>query len=160
MEDAVHQFFERRLRRTGWRINIVAYTCYGAPGWVRVMCRVLIGRPDTRQRSRLEKVRGWRSFTTLPAKHVTVTIEAGGVRHETQTDRSGFIDTVVEAELPPGWGSVRLSMPDAEAVEAPVRILDPAVRFGILSDIDDTVMVTTLPRPLLAAWNTFVLDEH
>ena len=41
-----------------------------------------------------------------------------------------------------------------------MRIIDPAVRFGIVSDVDDTVMVTTLPRPLLAAWNTFVLDEH
>ena len=63
IEDAVHQLVERRLRRTGWRINIVAYTGYGAPGWVRVMCRVLLGRPDTRQRGRLDKVRGWRSFT-------------------------------------------------------------------------------------------------
>jgi phosphatidate phosphatase APP1 len=45
-------------------------------------------------------------------------------------------------------------------VEAPVRIIDSEVRFGVLSDIDDTVMVTALPRPLLAAWNTFVLDEH
>lgn len=160
IEDAVHQLVQRRLRRTGWRVNIVAYTGYGAPGWVRVMCRVLLGRPDTRQRGRLDKVRGWRSFTTLPNKHVTVTIEAGGVRHETQADRSGFVDTLVEADLPPGWGTVRLSVPDAEPVDAPVRILDPEVKFGIISDIDDTVMVTALPRPLLAAWNTFVLDEH
>ncbi len=105
IEDAVHQLVERRLRRTGWRVNIVAYTGYGAPGWVRVMCRVLLGRPDTRQRGRLDKVRGWRSFTTLPAKHVTVTIEAGGVCHETRADRSGFVDTLVEADLPPGWGT-------------------------------------------------------
>ncbi|KXK61006.1 ACP synthase [Micromonospora rosaria] len=160
IEDAVHQLVERRLRRTGWRTNVVAYTGYGAPGWVRVMCRVLLGRPDTRQRGRLEKVRGWRSFATLPAKHVTVTIEAAGVRHEVRTDRSGFVQTVVKADLAPGWGVVRISVPEAEPVEAPVRILDPEVRFGILSDIDDTVMVTALPRPLLAAWNTFVLDEH
>ncbi len=33
-------------------------------------------------------------------------------------------------------------------------------RFGIVSDIDDTVMVTALPRPLLAAWHTFVVNEH
>ncbi|GGM04888.1 MULTISPECIES: App1 family protein [Micromonospora] len=162
IEDAVHQLVERRLRRTGWRINIIAYTGYGAPGWVRVMCRVLLGRPDPddRRRGRLEKVRGWRSFATLPAKHVTVTIDAGGVRQQAKADRSGFVETVVKADLPPGWGTVRISLPDAEPVDAPVRILDPEVRFGILSDIDDTVMVTALPRPLLAAWNTFVLDEH
>jgi phosphatidate phosphatase APP1 len=29
-----------------------------------------------------------------------------------------------------------------------------------VSDIDDTVMVTALPRPLLAAWHTFVVNEH
>ena len=156
----LHGLVERRLRRTGWQPNIIAYAGYGAPGWARVLCRVLLGRPDTRQRGRLDKVRGWRSFATLPAKHVTVTIEAGGVRHEATADRSGFVDTVVEADFTPGWGCVRLSVPDAEPVEAPVRILDPEVRFGILSDIDDTVMVTALPRPLLAAWNTFVLDEH
>ena len=32
--------------------------------------------------------------------------------------------------------------------------------FRSISDIDDTIMVTALPRPMLAAWNTFVLDEH
>jgi len=31
--------------------------------------------------------------------------------------------------------------------------------FGLLSDIDDTVVVTLLPRPFIAAWNTFVLRE-
>ena len=160
IEDAVHALVERRLRRTGWQPNIIAYAGYGGPGWARVLCRVLLGRPDTRRQGRLDKVRGWRSFATLPAKHVTVTIEAGGVRHEATADRSGFVDAVIEADFAPGWGSVRLSVPDAEPVEALVRILDPNVRFGILSDIDDTVMVTALPRPFIAAWNSFVLDEH
>jgi phosphatidate phosphatase APP1 len=55
---------------------------------------------------------------------------------------------------------VTLHCEDAEPAVAPIRVVDPDVRFGIISDIDDTVMVTALPRPLLAAWNTFVLDEH
>ncbi|MFC7550595.1 App1 family protein [Plantactinospora sp. GCM10030261] len=160
IEDAIHQVVERRLRRRGWRPAIVAYTGYGAPGWTRVMARVLLSRHDARSTRRPEKVRGWRSFTTLPAKHTPVVIEAGGRRHEARTDRSGFIDITVDADLTPGWGAVRVSCADADPVDAPVRILDPAVRFGIISDIDDTVMVTALPRPLLAAWNTFVLDEH
>ena len=36
---------------------------------------------------------------------------------------------------------------------------DEATRLGLVSDIDDTVMVTSLPRPLIAAWNSFVLRE-
>ena len=31
--------------------------------------------------------------------------------------------------------------------------------FGIISDIDDTVISTSLPRPMIAAWNTFVRAE-
>ena len=49
---------------------------------------------------------------------------------------------------------------DGEPVETRVFVVGPDVRFGVVSDIDDTVMVTTIPRPLLAAWNSFVVDEH
>ena len=132
------------------------------------MCRVVLIRPDTR-RARAAKVRGWRSFTTKSVKGTRVIIDAGGSTQETHTDRAGFVDSVVHlpAEaaqdgklLTPGWTTVRISVEGADTVEAPVRIIDPSVRFGLISDVDDTVMVTALPRPLLAAWNTFVLDEH
>src|SRR2546421_222463 len=74
--------------------------------------------------------------------------------------RGGSVDGVVPGARAPGWAPVGREGPGATAVEAPIRVVDPAVRFGVLSDIDDTVMVTALPRPVLAAWNTFVLDEH
>ena len=32
--------------------------------------------------------------------------------------------------------------------------------FGLISDIDDTVISTSLPRPMIAAWNTFVKSEN
>jgi phosphatidate phosphatase APP1 len=160
LEDAVHARVEPRLRRRGWRLTLVAYTGYGAPGWARVMARVMLTRPDPRSGKDPAKLRGWRSFATLPVKDVPVVVEAGGRLQETRTDRGGYVDCVVDADLTPGWANVRLSCEDAEPVEAPVRVVDPEMRFGIISDIDDTVMVTALPRPLLAAWNTFVLDEH
>ncbi|MFB9236905.1 App1 family protein [Plantactinospora siamensis] len=160
IEDAVHQVVARRLQRRGWRPQIVAYTGYGGCDWARVMGRVVLGRIESRPDRRPESVRGWRSFASLPAKHTPVVIEAGGRRHEAQTDRSGFIDVRVDGRFSSGWTTVRISTADADPVEAPIRTIDPEVRFGILSDIDDTVMVTALPRPLLAAWNTFVLDEH
>jgi phosphatidate phosphatase APP1 len=160
IEDAVHRAIERRLRPRGWVPTIVPYTGYGSPGWVRVLCRVLLTRRQRPSDRPPEKIRGWRSFTSLPDKYATVVIDAGGHRHETQADRSGFVDVVVQADLAPGWQTVRLSTTDADPVEAPIRVVDPAARLGIVSDIDDTVMITALPRPLLAAWNTFVLDEH
>jgi phosphatidate phosphatase APP1 len=160
IEDALHGVIERRARQRGWRVAIVPFTGYGAPGWVRVMARVVLTPVDPRPRRRPEKVRGWRSFATLEVKHAAVTIEVGDRRHEAVADRGGYVDCLVEGDLPAGWASVRLTAEGAEPVAAPVRVVDPAVRLGIVSDVDDTVMVTALPRPLLAAWNTFVLDEH
>jgi phosphatidate phosphatase APP1 len=161
VEDAVHEVVERWLRRRGWPVAVIPYTGYGAPGWVRVMGRLMVRRPDAPRRGRKPRsLRGWRSFVTVSAKEARFVVEVGGRRHEGRADRGGVIDLVVEADLEPGWRTVRLSSEDCEPVEAPVRIVDPAARLGIVSDIDDTVMVTALPRPMLAAWNTFVLDEH
>jgi phosphatidate phosphatase APP1 len=159
VEDAVHEFVEPRLRQRGWRDTIVPYTGYGTSSWVRVMARLLLRRPE-RKPEGVHAVRGWRSFATLPVTDEPVVIDVGDRQHEARTDRGGYIDVVVEASFEPGWRSVRLHRDGAAPVAAPVRILAPDTRFGVVSDIDDTVMVTALPRPLLAAWNTFVLDEH
>jgi phosphatidate phosphatase APP1 len=159
LEDAVHERLEPRLRQRGWRDTVVPYTGYGTPSWVRVFGRLLLSRPEGSS-GRNRAVRGWRSFATLPVADEPVIVEVGGRQHEVRTDRGGYLDAVVEAEFDPGWRSVRMQRAGAEAVEAPVLVLDPDVRFAVVSDIDDTVMVTALPRPLLAAWNTFVLDEY
>jgi phosphatidate phosphatase APP1 len=159
VEDAVHEFLEPRLRQRGWRDTIIPYTGYGAPSWVRVMARLLLRRPERRPEG-VHAVRGWRSFATLPVAHEVVVVDVGDRRHEARTDRGGYIDVVVEASFEPGWRSVRLHREGAVPVAAPVRVLAPDMRLGVVSDIDDTVMVTALPRPLLAAWNTFVLAEH
>lgn len=152
-------FLEPRLRRRGWQDTVIPYTGYGTPTWVRVMARLLLRQPDV-QPDPARAVRGWRSFATLPLADEVVVIDVGDRRHEVRTDHGGYIDVVVEADLAPGWRSVRVLREGAEPVEAPVRVLAPDVRFAVVSDIDDTVMVTALPRPLLAAWNTFVLDEY
>jgi phosphatidate phosphatase APP1 len=164
-EDAIRDLIGRRMRRRGWRATVIPYTGYGAPGWVRVMGRVLLN-PEPRyaggptKARKPKKIRGWRSFTTVAVNDACVVIEAGGLRCEISADRGGFIDSIVEADLPPGWQTLTMSVDGGEPIETPVRIVDPSVTFGMVSDIDDTVMVTALPRPMLAAWNTFVLDEH
>jgi phosphatidate phosphatase APP1 len=96
----------------------------------------------------------------VPVHEALVTITAGGQRFEVKSDRGGVVNSRLEVDLPIGWNTIELATSDSDVVTAQVFVVDPAVRFGILSDIDDTVMVTALPRPLLAAWNTFVLDEH
>lgn len=160
IEDAVHRFRERRGRRRGLEPTVVPYAGYGSPGWVRVLCRVLLTRRGTLERQRVTSVRGWRSFLSIPVSHAEVIISIGGTEHRVRVGRGGVVDTHVDVELTPGWHDITIWTEESDVVTAPVFIVDPAVKFGIVSDIDDTVMVTALPRPFLAAWNTFVLNEH
>jgi phosphatidate phosphatase APP1 len=160
LEDSLHEFREKRARKRGLTPVVIPYTGYGAPGWTRVLCRVLLTKPGPVDDIRYKKIRGWRSFTSVPVNDVAVTINIGGIERQVTADRGGVVDEHVPTELSPGWHTITIRADGSEAVEAPVFIVDPSVRFGIISDVDDTVMVTALPRPLLAAWNTFVLDEH
>ena len=141
--------------------TVTAFPGYGGDGWVRVLGRVLIVPERKRtENGELASVRGWRSFMGIPIGYAQVRIEIGGETHEYVTDRGGVIDTVVQVDLEPGWQTFRMSVEDGPSVEARAFIVAPDITFGILSDIDDTVMVTALPRPLIAAWNSFVIDEH
>lgn len=161
IDDAIHGFRESIARRRGHIATVVPYTGYGSPGWIRVLCRVLLAKPRKPGEKQARKIRGWRSFASVPVDNTTVTIVVDGMEHSVVTDRGGLIDTVVKAELAPGWHTVQIRTDGgAETAEAPVFVVDPTARFGLISDVDDTVMVTSLPRPFLAAWNTFVLDEH
>ncbi|PZF61023.1 ACP synthase [Curtobacterium sp. MCBD17_034] len=160
VEDAVQEFRERRARARGLVPTVVPYTGYGAPGWVRVLCRVLLTRRGLASDASYEGVRGWRSFTSVAVDDVEVTVTAGGATHRVQADRGGVVDTRVPLDLEPGWQTVTLAAGGSRPVHAPVFVVDPSTRFGVVSDVDDTIMVTSLPRPFLAAWNSFVLTEH
>ena len=161
LSDVLHRRANRRALDQGWQPALSVYAGYGSPRRVRVLGRLLLTAPDHRDPTgRPEVVRGWRSFLTVPVRDSPVVVEVGGQEHRVLTDRGGFIDVVLPADLEPGWQQVVLRAEGAEATPAPVRIIGDDVEVGLLSDVDDTVMVTALPRPFLAAWNTFVLDEH
>jgi len=160
IEDAVHRFRERRGRRRGLVPTIIPFPGYGGDGWLRVLGRVVLVKPGRRAPDRYTSIRGWRSFTSVPVRGAEIRVRAGDAEHVIRADRGGVVDARVEARLAPGWGAALLTLEGADAIEAPVFVVDAAVGFGLVSDIDDTVVVTALPRPLLAAWNTFVVNEH
>lgn len=175
IEDAVHRRAERLLRARGWTTRTLPHTGYGNELFVRVLGRVLLTRhpevepppPPTGRRTPLQRLhgmeqarRGWRAFITSPAARVPVQVQVGDRVVDTVTDRSGYLDVIVTAPgLPPGWHDVVVSAAGAAPVLAPVQITSPDLRIGLVSDIDDTVMITRLPRMLIAFWNTFVRHE-
>lgn len=160
-EDWLHRARQRRARRRGQRPIVVPYTGYGSTEWVRLFCRVVLTKATPVGKERPEqRIRGWRSFTSVHVADAKVQIELGDRRYEVIADRGGVVDIRLDVALRPGWHTATLSVENSVGVLAPIFVVDPTVRFGLISDIDDTVMVTALPRPLLAFWNTFVLDEH
>jgi phosphatidate phosphatase APP1 len=128
---------------------------------VRVVGRVLIV-PPTKHNRRGEpaSVRGWRSFVGIPVGFASVSVHIGDSTHQVVADRGGVVDTVVRADLDPGWQTFTMSVEGQEPVEARVFVVGADTTFGVVCDVDDTVMVTALPRPFIAFWNSFVLDEH
>ncbi|WP_034608729.1 App1 family protein [Cellulomonas sp. URHD0024] len=173
IESAIDRRIAARLGRRGWTVRIEPYASYGAPGWVRVMARALLAAPivgdedlpgagSSAQAGErpAPAVRGWRSFATAQVSGAVLTVTLGDRVHRVTTDRGGYVDVVLTADLEPGWHDVRITTQDGASSTAPVHVIGPEVRFGIVSDIDDTVMVTRLPRPFLAAWNVFLRHEN
>lgn len=170
IEDAVNKRLMHRRWRQGWRPRVIAFTGYGSEQFVRVLGRVVMQDPsvdgletspddvDTRPEDFLaDAQRGWRLFVSTHVAHLPVTITAGAATVHTTTDRSGYLDVIIRGHgLRPGWQEVTIDATAAKPVLAPVRIERSDAEVGLISDIDDTVMVTYLPRALIAAWNTLV----
>lgn len=166
------------LSRRGWVPTVIAYRCYGSAGtgvgqgWVRVLGRVVLARPrragepadvtpdegEALGSAAVKALRGWRSFVLAPVPGQRARAVVDGIEHDLLSDRGGYLDVVLPASLPAGDHVVTLRVAEeaGTAVEAPVLVVGEG-KDGIVSDIDDTVMVTSLPRPLIAFWNTFVL---
>jgi phosphatidate phosphatase APP1 len=157
VEDAVHAVVVRVLRWRGWQPRVLPYTGYGTAGWARVLGRVLLCPPGTGQRE-LESSRGWRRFLSAAVGGIEVEVAIGGCHATVTSERGGYIDAVLASDLAPGRATALLSAGPTTS-RAPLFVIGPQAALGVVSDIDDTVMVTAIPRPMLAFWNTFVRHE-
>jgi len=165
IEKQINRRIGRTLRRFGWRDAVVAYTGYGSEQRLRVLARVILtprgtaGIMATREEVWAAR-RGWRNFISVPAVNRAVQVRVGSTVTDAITDRDGYVDVAVSHhELAPGWHHVLISTEDSEPADAPVLVIGDDVRFGIICDIDDTIITSYLPRMLIAAYNSLVLTE-
>ncbi|WP_068327225.1 DUF2183 domain-containing protein [Janibacter terrae] len=172
IEDAWHRQLAGAMRRRGWGTRVLAFTGYGSTERVRVLGRVLMTRrpyapaaADARAtwlelRTADSERRGWRAFFTTPAGGEPVTVRIGEREYRTRSDRSGLLDlTITGHGLEPGWHDLQIVSPRAADTTAAVFVVGQGQTFGIVSDIDDTIITTTMPRPMIAAYNTFFRHE-
>ena len=126
-EDAVLALVARFLRRRGWTPRVIPFTGYGSAvpdgvGWVRVLARAVLGPPPSSVMAR-EAARWWRQFLSVAAADVPVTVRAGGRAHEVRSDRGGYVDVVLPAELPAGWHEVAIGAAGRAETVARVRVV-------------------------------------
>lgn len=161
-EDAFNAGLARWLSRRRWRLQVLPYTGYGGADFARVLGRVVLARQDqdgSDSPVAPDSRRGFWAYLAAPLREVPVTVRLGDAVLEVETDRGGYFDVELRDHgLATGWQEAQV-LAGGVWTAAPVQIIGSDVTFGIVSDIDDTCVITTLPRPLVAAWNTFVLEE-
>ncbi|HMR48885.1 MAG TPA: DUF2183 domain-containing protein [Arachnia sp.] len=165
IEDRINRLLNRRLLRRGWGESITAFTGYGTGEQIRVLARLTLVPPNNLGLAHAASAalyrRGWRNFIGIARVGGEITIDAAGTRVTAPADRGGYFDVRIKNPgLPPGWHTLSLETASGARTTCEVQVIDGTVDFGIVSDIDDTILSTWLPRPMLAAWNSLVLTEQ
>ncbi len=156
---------ERLFRALGWKERVIAYTGYGNEDAARVVGRVVLAPQWTR--STLGKAaeeflqrRGWRNFVTAACVHARYRVCFGDAEVQGTTDRGGYIDhRLRDHGQTPGWRRGEICTEESDRSPIDVQVVPNGETFGIVSDIDDTILTTMLPRPFIAAWNSFIRTE-
>lgn len=165
LEDRLNKVLNKVFSRRGWREAIRPYIGYGTSEQIRILARIVLEPSKSMGIMQAANAvlyrRGWRNFVSLSKIDASATIRIGETSIPVKADRGGYIDIRVKNPgLGPGWHNVTIEGDDGGSAVTRVQIVGDDVTFGIVSDIDDTILSTWLPRPLLAAWNSFVLTEQ
>jgi phosphatidate phosphatase APP1 len=144
-------------------IEIEAYRGYGNARRVLLQGRVLrsqrIGKAGERDSTVRNLVNTWKRIRAHPIPHARLAVTLGDRRTEITADAEGFFRSWVELASPLAvtspWldASVGLMEPaDSRAVTATarIRLATPDAAFGVISDLDDTVIQSRVSNFLVA----------
>ena len=163
-----------------WRQQVEPYVGYGTSNFSRLICRTVY-EPLRRQPGAL--MRGWRGMLAVPAPKVKVKLSIDGVPVETVqvgtsevydrvdrfrersidyavSDSAGYLDLVADRALEPGIHHVSYQVEGRHAVDSNLFTIAPGTRVGVISDVDDTIMITQAPTLGKAAYNLLLLNPQ
>lgn len=171
--DRLRAALRRRLGREQ-SVNIQAYRSFGAPGWLQVRGRVLAGDPLARREwpdtAWHNLLANYRRFESDEVPFAPLHLAHGGQQLELQADAEGYFDARLPWPGPPPqdstWLKVAVRLREGPAAVHPVtavaEVLVPGAqaRFGIISDVDDTLLRTDTTSLLRMARVTFLQSAH
>ncbi|WP_338874567.1 phosphatase domain-containing protein [Spirosoma sp. SC4-14] len=155
--------------------KIIYYRGFGSPTAVWLKGRVLrqrdLSTPSDNDTFWQNLLATYQRFESDEVPGATVRVEAFGKTYITQTDADGYFDITITPpnDLPPGraWFPVRYALdnvvqPTGEAVakDGYLMISPHYSQFGVISDIDDTVLVTGATSLLQTARLTFLGNAY
>jgi phosphatidate phosphatase APP1 len=141
---------------------IVGYRGYGTADRLLVLGRVLEDEghlpPDPSHSALRNLMDAIKRLESDPLSFARVRAQIGAVGHELVADDEGFLSHRVStpAGSAPGWHRVELSLAADSSVAArpgcaEVLVPSPQAEFGIISDMDDTVLQSEVTRLVRAA---------
>ncbi|MBQ1427514.1 MAG: DUF2183 domain-containing protein, partial [Aeriscardovia sp.] len=162
-----------------WTPRVVPYIGYGTEKYSRLICR-LVRSPRGYVPVKMG-VKGIRAAFMVPASHVPVkiyidnspleSVQIGTSYKRDEVDRKknqnasqavsdshGYLDLVTEGKVSPGIHKVTYKVKGRKPVLAPLYTVGKKEKIGVISDIDDTILVTDVPDPLQAVYNMLFLD--
>jgi phosphatidate phosphatase APP1 len=143
--------------------HVVPYRGYGRPGRVLVLARVMqdegLSAPDVRHGKTRNLLAMLKRLESDPLPRARVQASLAGDSHELVADDEGFIRAWLEAELAPdpdGWSKAELRLLHPEfgggaPAGAPILLPAPSAGYGVISDMDDTVLQSEVSSFLRAA---------
>lgn len=147
--------------------RIVPYRGYGSRERSRVLARVIEdrGAPEWREGAPLAHtfLASYKRYATVEIPEAEVEVRWGASSYRAQTDEEGHLELVVST--PPGasggWNDVELRLPGSAARAAgEVLVVPGSAEIAVVSDIDDTIIVTNVRHPLQRAATFFLTDSR
>lgn len=144
--------------------HIAAYRGYAHAGGVELFGRVLAEAPQGGPREDDDwwdnLVNTYRRFESDEVPGAALRVRFRGREAAVTTDHEGYYALTLQPEVPPSdglWDNAIVSAADGTlATPQPVLQVDPRVRVGIISDIDDTLLQSGITDIKVAAQLTFL----
>lgn len=169
-----------QAKRMHWIPRVEPYAGYATGDIIRLICRTTYA-PSSQDRRPAHV--GIRQVFMVPAGHVRVGVSIDGAPvHSMQvgtselfdvrdpakvrgsasifSDSQGYLDLLIERELAPGIHDVEYSVAGRRPVRAQLMAIPADTPFGVISDVDDTIMVTNVPKLWSATFNVLFQSPY
>ncbi len=168
------------VKHLNWFPSVKPSVGYGTEESSRLVCRTIYAPTRAKPHT---PMRGIQAMLEVPAAHERVSIHIDGVplrtvqvgtmevydrndpaRAQTMaysvSDSAGYLDLLAEHRLQPGVHRFSCKVPRRGPVEAELFTIPSDAKVGVISDVDDTIMVTQVPTLWKAAYNMLLLSPR